>query len=61
MAYDNIGIKQYFMLEYLGCCLDTNHGRSPCTNLSGESMEMKSLRKINTKLQFLYRQNDFLK
>ena len=33
------------MVEYLGCCLDTN--------LSEESMVMKSLRKINTKLQFL--------
>ena len=40
------------MVEYLGCCL--------VTNLSGESMAMKSLKKINTKLQFLYRQNEFL-
>ena len=40
------------MVEYLDCCLDPN--------LSGESMEMKSLRKISTKLQFLYRQNEFL-
>ena len=40
------------MVGYLGFCLDTN--------LSGESMAMKSLRKINTKLQFLYRQNEFL-
>ena len=40
------------MVEYLGCCLDAN--------LSGESMAMKSLRKIITKLQFLYRQNDLL-
>ena len=40
------------MVEYLGCCLDAN--------LSGESMAMKSFRKINTKLQFLYRQNEFL-
>ena len=40
------------MVEYLGCCLDAN--------LSGESMAVKSLRKINTKLQFLYRQNEFL-
>ena len=34
------------------CCLDAN--------LSGEAMAMKSLKKINTKLRFLYRQNDFL-
>ena len=40
------------MVEYLGCYLDPN--------LSGESMAMKSQRKINTKLQFLYRQNEFL-
>ena len=40
------------MVEYLGCCLDAN--------LSGESMAMKYLRKINIKLQFLYRQNEFL-
>ena len=40
------------MVEYLGCCLDAN--------LSGESMAMKSLRKINTELQFLYTQNEFL-
>ena len=40
------------MAEYLRCCLDAN--------LSGESIAMKSLRKINTKLPFLYRQNEFL-
>ena len=40
------------MVECLGCCLDTD--------LSEESMIMKSLRKINTKLQFLYRQNEYL-
>ena len=51
-TYNNDRIKQYQIVEYLGCCLDAN--------LSGESMAMKSLRKINTKLQFLYRQNEFL-
>ena len=40
------------MVIYLGCCLDANSSR--------ESMIMKSLRKINTKLQFLYTQNEFL-
>ena len=39
------------MVEYLGC-IDAN--------LSRESMAMKSLRKINTELQFLYRQKEFL-
>ena len=52
ITYNNNRIKQYRMLEYLGGCLDVN--------LSGESMGMKSLRKINTELQFLYRQNEFL-
>ena len=33
------------MVEYLGCC--------PDTIVIGESMAMKSARKINTKLQFL--------
>ena len=32
----------------------------PDPNLSGKSVTMKYLRKINTKLQFLYRQNGFL-
>ena len=40
------------MVEYLGCCLEAN--------LSGESIAMKSLRKIITKLQFLYSENEFL-
>ena len=40
------------MIEYLDCCLDAN--------LSGESLVMKSLTMINTKLQFFNRQNKFL-
>ena len=40
------------MAEYLLCRLDTN--------LSGEFMAMKSLTKMNTKLLFLDRQNEFL-
>ena len=40
------------MVEYDCCCLDAN--------LTGKSMAMKSLRKINTNLQFLDRQNEFL-
>ena len=51
-TYDNNRIKQYPVVEYLGCCLDAN--------LSGESMAIKSFRMINTKLQFLYRENQFL-
>ena len=48
ITYNNNRIKQYHMAEYLGYCLDAN--------LTGESMTMKSLRNINTKLQFLYKQ-----
>ena len=44
--------KQFHIAEYLGSCLEAN--------LSGESMAMKSFKKINIKLQFLYRQNEFL-
>ena len=51
-TYNNNRIKQQHMVIYLGCCLDANSSR--------ESMIMKSIRKINTKLQFLYTQNGFL-
>ena len=51
IAYFNCKIKQYRMVEYFDCCFDAN--------LSGESMAMKSPRKINAKLEF-YRQNEFL-
>ena len=44
---DSNRVKQLDIVEYLGCGLDAN--------LSGESMEIKSLKKINTKLQFLFR------
>ena len=47
IVYNNNRIKQYCMVEYLGCCLDAN--------LNGESMAMKSIRKINAKLHFLYK------
>ena len=52
MICDNNRTKQYGMVEDLGCYLDAN--------LSGESTTMKSLKRINTKLQLLYRQNEFL-
>ena len=38
------------MAEYLGCYLDANI----------ESIVMKPLRKISTKLQFLHSQNEYL-
>ena len=40
------------MAECLGSCFGVK--------ISGESMAMKYLRKINTKLQLLYKQNEFL-
>ena len=43
-TYSNNRINQYRILEYLYFCLDAI--------LSGESMAMNYLRKINTKLQF---------
>ena len=45
-------IKQYNHVEYLGCLLDNN--------LCGESMARKTLKRINKKLKFLYRQGIFL-
>ena len=46
MTYDNNRIEQHHLVEYLGCCLEAN--------LNADSMAMKSLKKINTKLQFLF-------
>ena len=52
IVYGNIKIKQYTKDTYLGCILDES--------LSGESMELHVLNKINSRLRFLYRQNRFL-
>ena len=52
ITYNSNRIKQDRMVEYLGCYLDAN--------LSGEPILMKYLRKINRKLQFLFRPNGFL-
>ena len=51
ITHNNNGINRR-IIEYLGCYLDTN--------FNAEFMAMKSLKKINAKLQFLYRQNEFL-
>ena len=42
----------YCTVEYLGCRLDSN--------LSGESMVLKILKKVNAKVKFVYRQNKYL-
>ena len=52
IVYGNVKIKQYTKVTYLGCILDES--------LSGESMALHVLNKINSRLRFLYRQNRFL-
>ena len=52
IIYKNIEIKQYSKVSYLGCILDET--------LSGESMCLKVIEKINFKLRFLYRKNKYL-
>ena len=50
--YKEINIKQQAQEIYLGCVLDES--------MSGESMGLKVLNKINSKLKFLYRKDKFL-
>jgi len=52
IKYKDIDIKQYSKVTYLGCILDET--------LSGESMAIHVINKINSRLRFLYRQNRFL-
>ena len=52
ISFNNIEIKQYSSLTYLGCILDDT--------LSGEAMATKTIKKINARLKFLHRKNDFL-
>ena len=49
---NNNKVKQYSIIEYLGCLLDEN--------MSGESMAKRALKKINGKTKFLYRQKRYL-
>ena len=51
ISYNNIEIKEKDEIEYLGCILDRS--------MSGESVALSVLKKINYKLKFLYRQNRF--
>ena len=48
----DIKIKQYTSVTYQGCVLDES--------LSGESMATRTLSKINGRLRFLYRKQNFL-
>ena len=52
IKYGEIYIKQYHTVTYLGCLLDET--------LSGESMALKTINKINSRLRFLYRKTRFL-
>ena len=52
IRYSTVHIKQYHTVTYLGCVLDEN--------LSGEPMALQVIKKINTRLRFLYRKNRFL-
>ena len=52
IKYRDINIKQHSQVTYLGCVLDET--------MSGESMALKIINKINGKLKFLYRKNKFL-
>ena len=52
IQYKDIKIKQYSKVTYLGCILDET--------LSGESMAIHVINKVNARLRFLYRQNKFL-
>ena len=52
ITYKGIQIKQYSKVTYLGCILDET--------LSGESMALHVINKVNSKLKFLYRKNRFL-
>ena len=50
--YKNIQIKLHSKVTYLGCILDET--------MSGESMALKVINKINSRLKFLHRKNKFL-
>ena len=50
--YKGVVIKQHSKVNYLGCILDET--------LSGESMGLHVLKKLNSKLKFLYRKSKFL-
>ena len=52
IKYKNIQIKQHSKVTYLGFILDKT--------LSGESMALKVINKINSRLKFLHRKNKFL-
>ena len=52
ISYGSLKIKQYSEVTYLGCILDES--------LSGESIALNVVSKINTRFKFLCRKNKFL-
>ena len=52
ISYGDYWLKQHNTVEYLGCYLDSN--------LNGESMAHRVLKKINANLIFLWRQSNYL-
>ena len=52
IKYGDIQIKQHSKVKYLGCMLDET--------MSGETMALFVINKINNKLKFFYRKNRFL-
>jgi len=52
ITYGETDIKRHSKVTYLGCILDET--------LSGESMALKVISKVNSRLRFLYRKNKFL-
>ena len=51
IVYNAIGIKQHAKVKYLVCILDES--------LSGESIALNVIDKVNSRLRFLHRQNRF--
>ena len=52
ITYQFIDIKQNFQVTYLGCILDEP--------MSGEPMTYKTIKKINSRLNYLFRKKHFL-
>ena len=52
IVYNDIEIKQHAKFKYLGRVLDES--------VSGESMALNVIDKINSRLEFVHRQNQFL-
>ena len=52
ISYNNVEIKQHQKMSYLGLLLDET--------LSGTDMALETIRKINNRLKFLHRKDQYL-